>query len=262
MTQSPRLLPGLCSVTFRALEPKDIVSLARENAIKGIEWAGDVHVRPGDTKTARKIAKLCADNGIATPSYGSYVRARPEDEFLPALESCLALGASNIRIWAGTEGFAEASISAKQHIADTVRSYCETAKRHKIAVSLEYHPNTLTDSLGGTTWLLNEVANDNCFSYWQPVPEQSMPDCANDIKTLGNKLSHIHLFYWSKGRVREPLADGATYWADVLKTTDALPQNDFTNDRWAFMEFVRDDDPNVFAEDAQTFLKLLSPQLV
>lgn len=260
MTPALRLHPGLCSVTFRSLNAHEIVSLASETGIKGIEWAGDGHVLPGDTKTAREVANLCADHDIKIPSYGSYIRSQSEQEFAPVLDSCLTLGASNVRIWAGTKGFNETSDEEKSSIADKARFYCETAKKHQVTISLEYHPNTLTDSLDGTVWLLDRVANDNCFSYWQPVPEQPVASCAHDLKTLGARLSHIHLFYWSVGRTRQPLSDGAQYWGDILSLTPPLPANNFTENRWAFMEFVQNDDPNKFREDSRTFLQLLSAQ--
>ena len=40
--------PGLCSVTFRALDVPAVVRLAAEAGLERIEWAGDVHVPPGD----------------------------------------------------------------------------------------------------------------------------------------------------------------------------------------------------------------------
>lgn len=260
MRQKLHLKPGLCSVTFRALKAEEIVSLAAGNGIEGIEWAGDTHVLPGDTNKANHVAQLCADHQIDVPSYGSYIRSQEQDEFTPVLDTCQALGAGNVRIWAGTKGFDETSDAEKADIADRIRNYCDTAKNSNVTISLEYHPNTMTDSLEGTVWLLDRIANDNCYTYWQPVPEQSITSCVHDITTLAPRLSHIHLFYWSAGRIRQPLADGAKYWSDILSQPTALPNNAFTKNRWAFMEFVREDNPQNFANDSRTFLKLLSKQ--
>ncbi len=40
--------PGLVSVTYRALPPAEIIALTAAAGLKGIEWAGDVHVPPND----------------------------------------------------------------------------------------------------------------------------------------------------------------------------------------------------------------------
>ena len=39
--------PGLCSITFRDLAVDDVVALAAEAGLAGIEWGADRHVPPG-----------------------------------------------------------------------------------------------------------------------------------------------------------------------------------------------------------------------
>ena len=72
--------PGLCSVTFRTLAPESIVALAAECGIAGIEWAGDVHVPPGEVDTARRVRQLTEAAGLSVVSYGSYVAPPSDDE--------------------------------------------------------------------------------------------------------------------------------------------------------------------------------------
>ena len=50
---------GLVSVTFRKLEPAEIVDLVKQAGLQGIEWGGDIHVPHGDIQRAkRKFEKL------------------------------------------------------------------------------------------------------------------------------------------------------------------------------------------------------------
>ena len=160
MSPGVRPQPGLCSVTFRALAAERVIDLAADARLKGIEWASDVHVLPGDLRTARRIATACADRGLKTPSLGSYVRcvsSPSSQEFAPVLETCLALGAKTIRVWAGIKGFAEASAKERLAIAETISGYCEDAFRHGLTVALEFHPDTLTDHIAGAVWLLDQI---------------------------------------------------------------------------------------------------------
>ena len=101
------LIPGLCSVTFRSLQPLEICKLAAQAQLKSIEWGGDVHVT--DEAKAREVARISADYGLAPASFGSYFRAGAGKlgEFEKALDCALALGAGNIRVWAGTKGSAQ-----------------------------------------------------------------------------------------------------------------------------------------------------------
>jgi len=69
-----RLVPALCSVTFRALAPEEIVALAAEADLVAIEWGGDVHVLPGDLDRARAVRALTERHGLRVSSYGSYLQ--------------------------------------------------------------------------------------------------------------------------------------------------------------------------------------------
>ncbi len=94
------LTPGLCSVTFRQLDPPALLDLAARAGLAAVEWGADVHVPVGDLATARDVAARTADAGLAVASYGSYWRAGPEDVG-PVLATARALGAPRVRVWAG-----------------------------------------------------------------------------------------------------------------------------------------------------------------
>lgn len=57
-------LHGLCSVSFRALSPEQIVQLAQSAGLSCIEWGADVHVPPGDFQNAERIARLIRHFGL------------------------------------------------------------------------------------------------------------------------------------------------------------------------------------------------------
>ncbi|MEZ5208343.1 MAG: hypothetical protein R2690_15535 [Acidimicrobiales bacterium] len=68
-------VPGLCSVTFRALAVPAVVDLAAEAGLEAIEWGGDVHVPPGDVRRAAAAAQATLATGLRVGSYGSYLFA-------------------------------------------------------------------------------------------------------------------------------------------------------------------------------------------
>ncbi len=81
------------------------MELARRAGLAGIEWGGDVHVKPGDEAEALRVGSLTRNAGLQVSSYGSYFRLcaqeEPETAFAPVLASARALGAPLIRVWAG-----------------------------------------------------------------------------------------------------------------------------------------------------------------
>ena len=48
-------MTGLTSITFRQLTVEQIVELVQQSGLDGIEWGGDVHVKPGEEALAREV---------------------------------------------------------------------------------------------------------------------------------------------------------------------------------------------------------------
>ncbi|WP_018239753.1 sugar phosphate isomerase/epimerase [Ensifer sp. BR816] len=250
--------PGLCTVTFRSLPPERIVELARRARLKAIEWAGDAHVPSGDTSVARIVGHLCERAGLKT-SYGSYVAPPTDDlpEFMRAVESAVALGATNIRIWPGTRRRDSKDYSAgeRRAAADAIRDMGAEAARQDVTVSLEYHPQSLTDTTESASRLIEAIAHDNVYLYWQPRPGLPLDEALSEIARIGHHVSHVHVFAWDRERNRFPLASAADDWRTILA---ALPASRWTGRRFAMLEFVANDDPEAFLADAETLGQILT----
>ena len=250
--------PGLCTVTFRQLSPEDVVALAAECGIVGIEWAGDVHVPAGQIDVARHVRSLTEEAGLSVVSYGSYIAPPSDDEraFATVLETAQALGAPNIRIWPGARNRDSATYSSaeRRQVAQAIRHMARMADDASVTVSLEYHPGSLTDDLGSAQRLMAEIDDPNVFLYWQPWPGLHLETALEEIRAVGPETSHVHVFAWDREKNRYPLADRRNYWSTVLK---AMPETRWRGERFAMIEFVKGDSPDQFRDDAATFRQLL-----
>jgi sugar phosphate isomerase/epimerase len=253
-----RFRPGLCSVTFRKLAPEGIVQLAAECGIEGIEWAGDVHVPPGEFDTARRVRHLTEEAGLSVVSYGSYIAPPSDGEaaFAVVLETAQALGAPNIRIWPGSRNRDSATYSPEErlHAALLIRRMARRAADASVTIGLEYHPNSLTDDLASARRLTEEIDDPNVFLYWQPRPGLPLEEALDEFRTIGPETSHVHVFAWDGEKMRYPLSDRRAYWTRLLM--DA-PATRWPGDRFAMLEFVRDDSPEQFRVDAAVFCQML-----
>jgi len=253
-----RFRPGLCTVTFRQLGPEDVVALAAECGIEGIECAGDVHVPPGQLAVAQRVRALTEQAGLAVISYGSYVAPPNDDEraFAAVLETAQSLGAPNIRIWPGSRNRDSASYSADQRlaVAHAIRRMAAMADEASRTISLEYQPGSLTDDLQTARRLMSEIDDPNVFLYWQPSPGLRLETALEEIRAVGPETSHVHVFAWDRERNRYPLADHKDQWRTILK---AMPETRWRGERFAMLEFVKGDTPDQFREDAATFRQLL-----
>lgn len=250
--------PGLCSVTFRSLEVDRVVELAADAGLACIEWAGDAHVPPGDTIAASRARELTEQAGLAVASYGSYLRFEGSDEEFSAevegvIASARALGAPRIRVWAGSRGSVDVRAQDRAALVRRIQEFTDRAGEHGIDVGLEFHGRTLTDEIGSTLRLLDEVDRPTVLSYWQP--HQGMPD-ADALETLRQVLpraSSIHVFSWWPTHERHPLAARADLWREVFTVLAAEG-----SDRDALLEFLPGDDPAALAEQAGTLRALIA----
>lgn len=252
---SVRLAAGLCSVTFRALSPGEVVALAAANGILGIEWGSDKHVPPRAPGLAREVAARCRDNGIAVCSIGSYVEAgaRQGQPFPAVLDVAAIMGAPNIRVWAGKRGVgaADATAAERAAAADALHEMAASAAKLGVTVSLEFHPDTLTDTLQSTLDLLKAADHATLKTYWQPGPGIGLAEALDQVAALEGQLSHLHVFSWTAVRQRLPLAARTDFWPPILRRSLESP---FAGPmpRYALLEFVANDDPAMFRNDART----------
>ena len=249
------LAPGLCSVTFRALDWTRALELAASAGMKAIEWGGDVHVPPGDLTRARAVGSATRARGLASASYGSYFEAgvTPQAALATVFQTARELGAASIRVWAGRRGVDSADVSPadRKRTIESLRDACESAADHGLSVALEFHRQTLTDTLASTLDLLDSVDHPALLSYWQPRIGIELDEALHELEALKPRLLHLHVFQWNVRRERLPLADGASFWPHLLERVAAW--NDARSaSRCAFIEFVAGDEPAAFARDAQT----------
>jgi Sugar phosphate isomerases/epimerases len=240
-------------VTVRAAPIDDVVRLVGGCGLAGIEWGGDVHVPPGDIAAATRARAATAAADAVVASYGSYLFAAGpsgDGEADAVLATAVALGAPNVRVWAGF-GVAPGS-SAYDGVIDGLGRFCAAAAACSVTVGLEFHGGTPTATVAGTAALLDAVGAPNLFTYWQPPywrgPTAPGSD-AEEVADLGPRLSHLHVYEWASAEDRRPLAQGGERWAAVVRAARAVAGG-WSGDRYAFLEFVPDDDVAALRRDA------------
>lgn len=265
---APLIRTGLCSITFRALPAERVAALAAEEALDAVEWGGDVHVPAGEMATARRVRRWCEDSGICPASYGSYVTvgAQPGDrpvaaatrqEPMAALDTAHELGADNIRVWAGSRPSSRTSPSERSRAADELAALASAARERELTVSLEFHAGTLTDRVASTLALLEQVDDPAVFTYWQPPERTARSQRLAMVDQLAPRLSHLHVFAWRDFLNRFPLQRDEQLWLAVLRRLTDRP-GAWQGPRYAFIEYVRHDDPYQFRRDARTLRGWLS----
>lgn len=243
--------PGLCSVTFRQLEPAQVADVAARAGLEAVEWGGDLHVPPGDPERAAEVAELTRDAGLAVASYGSYFRSVADESLTPILDSASALGADRVRIWAGHVDSADASPEEYAGIAARLRDAVAEASARQISLALEFHRGTIADNPDAVLRLLGDVPG--LTTYWQPTVDAPDAVALEEYDRVAAHTSAVHVFSWWPFAERLRLAERASLWEPLFAAAHAQP----APPRDALLEFVPDDDPALLASEAATLRRWL-----
>lgn len=241
------ILTSVASVTFRKLLPSDVIELARETGLDAVEWGGDVHVPCGNLACAKLVGQLTRQAGLTVSAYGSYYRAgvfaKPEEAFEKVLHTACALQTDTVRIWVGDRGSAFADGRWIQGVYAELRRLVTMAERKGIRLAAEYHNNTLTDTLLSARELLTAVPG--LYTLWQPPAGMEKQENQLALTVLRPRLANLHVFQRDSCNLPRPLAEGENVWKTYLRLAAACP-----GQRFATLEFVKDDSPEQFLRDA------------
>ena len=248
------LRTGLVSVTFRKLAPREIIALAGQAGLDGIEWGGDVHVPHRQITLAAEVHRMTRDAGLTIAAYGSYYRVGVSEAnglpFASVLETAVTLSAPTVRVWAGNRGSADADDRYRAMVNDDARRIADLAQAAGLTVSFEYHGQTLTDTQQSAVRLLMDISHPNVRAYWQPPLGMPNGECIAGLQELIQHLTNVHVFHWLAGlhgADRRPLQEGKTEWLGYLDVLRAVG-----GEHYALLEFVRDDMPQQMLADAGT----------
>ncbi len=250
--------PGLVSVTFRQLSCSQIIHLAKDSGLKGIEWGGDVHIPHADIETARRVRRQMEQADLNTAAYGSYYQiGKSEQEglsFREVLDTAEMLEAPLIRVWAGDRDAEKAGESYVQAVIAESRRIADMAADKGIQVAYEFHKNTLTNTATSCRQLLKGVNHPSLRTYWQPMAGRDEAGNVQDIQTILPWICGFHVFYWGfTHRKRHPLEAGRDHWIQYLKVLNRADLN-----MYGLLEFVKDDSLDSFQRDAETYMSLLN----
>lgn len=228
--------------------------LVKEAGLDGIEWGGDIHVPHGDIERAESISKLTRDAGLEVLSYGSYYNFN-EDElpFTTVLRTADALGTKHIRIWAGNRPSNAADKEYRDFIVKESRRIVFESTKEGKTVSFELHSGSLTDTTQSAIDLIKSISRKKAGLYWQPTVGISTQENCNSLSAVLPYLTNIHAFYWFPDiSDRRLLGDGLSDWMQYLQIVSKSRKH-----HCIMLEFVKDDSPQNFLQDAETLLEIL-----
>lgn len=243
---------GMTSLTLGGYTPAQVITVAKEAGIQGIEWGvSEGHMALKDAQRAQIIRKLSQESGIEIFSLGAYCYMEDREECDQVLETAVLLGAPVIRIWAGTKPPCECEESYKDLIAKNTFYMAERAVKRGIKLGFEYHPWTLTETAEDAVDLIKRVNHPSVALYWQPSGGLSIEkNVHNRNLVLPMCVGNIHVQNYSStagygllSEIRERLE---VYFGDIRH-----------EDYHVMIEFVKDGSVENLKADAAALQEII-----
>ena len=246
---------GLCSVTFREKPAEEIIEIARQQGLEGIEWGADVHVKPDSpAEYVAGVAEKCRNADLAVPSYGSYfdVLDHAPADFAAIVEKADLLGAGVIRVWGGWVRPEEVTAEQLEKITSTSREIAGMAAEKNIKVAFEFHDNTPTEGGDNVLKVIDTAGHHNLYTYYQLIrPNEFEWNLAN-LEKIFPRLTYVHV-QANDGEKNLPLEDFRNVWQEIIRR---LKKQSY--DGWLFFEFNKDNSVEQLAEDIRLMRSLMA----
>ena len=244
---------GLTSVSFRKLSAEEVISLAKEAQVDGIEWGSDVHVPETDIALAKEIADKTRAAGLEVISYGSYFFLGAGTDFLPYIEAAKAMDTRTIRIWGGKKERAELSDDEYAALVEETRAIGRLAEEHGVTVALEYHGHSITATAEDAVGFIKDVNSPAIKLYWQAIIGRAHEDNLKDIDVVAPYLVNVHVFNYIDGK-QELLetGNGISEWQAYARRIAEIP-----GERAFMTEFCKGGLPESFLADAKVLCSVV-----
>ncbi len=216
-----RFKKGLCSISFRSSEPREIIKKMKEADLEVIEWGSDIHAPCDDLGRLKELAKLQEEAQIKCCSYGTYFRLGQTDvaELPKYIEAAKLLGTNVLRIWCGTKGSKDYTPDEWQTLLENCYAAAKIAEEKGVTLCLECHRGTATDEADSALGIMTAVNSPNLKLYWQPETIRTAEQNVEYAKKLSKYTINLHVFNWEPG-VKKPLAEAIELWQEYLESFD------------------------------------------
>ncbi len=214
---------GLCAKIFQDLSVAEIIDLATQAKLTGIEWDEKKHIPAGAEKIAGEVAKLSQAAKLAVLAYASTYQvgvSKPTD-FDHILTTAVTLSAPIIRVTVGKHAANEIDEATRTKIIADAKRIIKLTKTAGVTLSFIFQPQTVLDNTKNTLAFFNELESNNFTLTWQSDNTVSIISRMYDLRFLKQYFGDIYVDYYENDKC-VPLAQGSFDWQAYLKQINSV----------------------------------------
>lgn len=165
---------GLSSQAFPARSPRDVIALALDLGLEGIEWAAESHLAPGKASEAQALLFETLMARLAIVSFAALYRVDPAREnglgFTALLDTASSLQAPILRIFAGRLAYAKADPAERKALKAEVHRLGDLSAERGITLCLSLCRGTALEDYASAQVLIAELAHPFVRLAWEAMP--------------------------------------------------------------------------------------------
>ncbi|MBW7998092.1 MAG: sugar phosphate isomerase/epimerase [Candidatus Glassbacteria bacterium] len=250
MSAGPKV--GLCTIAFQELPFQEVLQLAHDAGIDGIEpWGKPDHLPLTRTDDEVRQARDAIEaQGLEVSHYGCYVRlgedlerekvsqVQKEANMARAVQITKLLGTDICRIWAGNKDSELLGEDDWERMVGDGNKFCALAEDAGITLAIEMHGNSVTNKAAAAVELLERVGSPALKLNYQILNNSEDP--YERARTAGPHVVMVHAQNTPmQGRGQALICEGAV---DFQKVWDIL-HGQFGFEGYFEIEFVGGETP-------------------
>lgn len=184
---------GLSSQAFPAKSPREVIALALDLGLEGVEWAAESHLSPGDASAAQGLLFETLMARLAIVSFAALYRVDPEGEtglgFGALLDTASALQAPILRVFAGRAAYATAGQVEKDALKAKLQHLGDLAARRGITLCLSLSRGTALENYASAQALITDLAHPFVRLAWEALPGRPPEEGSRTLEGLKGETS-------------------------------------------------------------------------
>ncbi len=258
----PMIRLGLASSAFPAKSPQEIMKLALDAGLEGVEWAAESHLRPGDKAVAQSLMMETLLARLSIVSYAALYRVRPGHEsglaFDTILDTAAMLQAPILRIFAGQLPYAKESAEGRASLLEELRRLGDRSGERGITICLSFGRGTCLEAYEAAAALFADLDHAFVRLAWEPIPGRKAEEATLAVESLTARTALL-LARKSDSLGRAGLlSEEAACWSrrmDAFRAGETAPKMS----RFILLGRIGEEDETRLRDDA-TFLRALAKE--
>jgi len=250
---------ALCTIAFNELAVEQVLDLARDKGLDGVEiWGKEPHLSETyDGARVARLQKAVEQRGLVVSAFGSYVNPLMEDfeaQSQAALDIAVGLGTPIVRIWSGGGASKDVTDDVYAQVVARLREWCPRAEERELTLAFEFHDNSITDNAHSIVKLIEDVACPALRTYYQPSRREGADDPYESAELVGPFVVNVHAQNWAPDQTGRSLIEEGE--VDYGRVVQILKKHGF--DGYLEIEFVNEDDKAAALAADASFLRRLT----